>query len=1507
MATAALRRAMTAFTRPPDPPDAALLRQFADGRCEAAFAALVRRHGPLVLGVCRRVVPDRHLADDAFQAAFVVLARRAGGIDPTRPLGPWLYGVAHRVALRARTMIGRRRKRETLAAGVPEVPHTPPAADDTTAILDEEIARLPDATREAVILCELQGLTRREAAAKLGVAEGTLSSRLAAARKLLAARLRSRGVTLGVALAGAAVLSPELASAAVAAATGATLNSVVVSLADGASAMTLLNKLKLTGVAVLFLFLSAGGVGPWGVNHTAAAPPDKPAPPKASRLLLSFSGKHDGQEHYDSVVSIDPDTGTWKLLAESGHGGRVTADGTTVVFVKENAVHNVATDGSNNPGKLFDDDGYGGPVPSRDGKHIFVSRITDKAGLWKHTTTRYTAAGGDPTPVKLPAGEAVLDVSPDGKTFLTRSRSITPLNVSALYAMEEDGMNRVKLSPDGGFNEPARFSPDGKRVAFVRNAKGGFEVWVVGADGKEGKSIFGGKGVFVEGVCWSPDGERLAVIAADLGDKGLIPIGRSDGNWRVELVPADGKEKGTLPLKADEVRSLRGVDWYTPPKGADPPKREPIKAPVPKAAPPEGVIVLSSFGAEKPIEIVKPDGTTVRVVKPEGWFKPWQVRLTADGKGAICADMYPTVERKLKWWTLHAVRWLDLRADEVKPTTIVEEAYCPTVACTPDGKAVYLSHIDEEALGAAPAKGDKLPFESWRYDPATGKKTRLKLPPDHAVLDVSPDGKTLLTKTAEFGTPKVEVYLTPLDTLKPEKFGDAPLVVLYTPRFSPDGKRVLWAKAPDGPLNPDAMGVFVTDVATKKEVKLNLPPGVGASHLCWSPDGKRIAVHSVETSSNQKGSDVTSRVTVCDVDGGNPSAIVSREPGQPGPGGSTYITGLDWVSATPTEHHKKDEPKAKPPVSEAARAPVPKAKLPEKLDRPPAAAEELRKELAGWDEKYRHGSEEKFAELEKRADEVAKEYDTDYNQARVWFAVAHVAGQSDIGKHAGRVRQYAEKALKLSRDPLDRGRLYSYLASCEEVGRGEFADRRRKAADWLLKGYLELLAQELPDQKPELPGVERFDVGGNGPEAAQARAKHAAQVAAREQAVWVCDQIDRRDTLVLHLRNLYEPHPKVYGHGPDGPDELRKLAEAVLPSAGDVDTLMERVLPGVKPPTREPIKAPVPAVKEETMGLTASVTPEKKEVMLGEPTHFAFTVTNPTDKGWGFDVGGDYRNRLGRPNSFTVQVTGPDGKAVPQPDSGPDLGGLSTGVKLPADGTHTFTLFLPQWATFDKPGEYTISVRRKLSLVPLGLTDDERSKVNPEVATVAASARITVTKADAKKFGDLIDTLGVDLFNPRRSDRATTMLLEIRDERVIPHFVKLGQLPRVEPRYAACEGLKKFKTDDAFTALKALAATTADDLKGSAVNRQLEESSARAVRHAAVHALADCPHPEALPLVWKAAGDENDAVRMTVLHKAFEVKSAEARAIIARLTDDADERVRNEAKRYADLLAKEKK
>ena len=181
--------------------DDELLARFVANRDEEAFAGLVRRHGPMVLAVCRRVIGDAHLAEDAFQVVFLVLARRASDVKPGGAFRGWLYGVAVRTAKEARKIAARSRGREFLVSNVPDRPAPVERSPDADAlrILDEEIGRLPDHLRAAVILFEIDGLSRRDVADRLGIPEGTLASRLAKARKVLAARLRDRGVTVPVA------------------------------------------------------------------------------------------------------------------------------------------------------------------------------------------------------------------------------------------------------------------------------------------------------------------------------------------------------------------------------------------------------------------------------------------------------------------------------------------------------------------------------------------------------------------------------------------------------------------------------------------------------------------------------------------------------------------------------------------------------------------------------------------------------------------------------------------------------------------------------------------------------------------------------------------------------------------------------------------------------------------------------------------------------------------------------------------------------------------------------------------------------------------------------------------------------------------------------------------------------------------------------------------------------------------------------------------------------------
>jgi RNA polymerase sigma factor (sigma-70 family) len=258
--------------------DGQLLEDFINRREEAAIASLVRRHAPMVWGVCRRVLRNHHDAEDAFQATFLVLVRKAASVVPREMVANWLYGVAHQTALKARATAAKRKGRERPVAEMPE----PAVAEqdrwhDLRPLLDEELSRLPEKYRAVVVLCDLEGKTRNETARQLGVPEGTVAGRLARARTMLAKRLARRGITLsGGAL--ACVLSEKVVSAGVptslvsstiraaalvaaarAAASGA-VSAKVAALTEGVLKAMTLNKMKArSAVLMLVALIGIGG------------------------------------------------------------------------------------------------------------------------------------------------------------------------------------------------------------------------------------------------------------------------------------------------------------------------------------------------------------------------------------------------------------------------------------------------------------------------------------------------------------------------------------------------------------------------------------------------------------------------------------------------------------------------------------------------------------------------------------------------------------------------------------------------------------------------------------------------------------------------------------------------------------------------------------------------------------------------------------------------------------------------------------------------------------------------------------------------------------------------------------------------------------------------------------------------------------------------------------------------------------------------------------------------
>jgi RNA polymerase sigma factor (sigma-70 family) len=193
--------------------DAELLGRFVSHRDEVAFTGLLTRHGPMIWSVCRRILADVHRAEDAFQATFLVLVRKAGSISRREHLASWLYGVAFRVALDARAQAARRSQRERVMPEVPtmELAEVTPRCD-LSPLLDEEVHRLPTQYRTPILLCYYQGKTNAEAAAELGWAEGTVFSRLARARDYLRKRLQRRG--LGMAAGALTATLAQQASAA---------------------------------------------------------------------------------------------------------------------------------------------------------------------------------------------------------------------------------------------------------------------------------------------------------------------------------------------------------------------------------------------------------------------------------------------------------------------------------------------------------------------------------------------------------------------------------------------------------------------------------------------------------------------------------------------------------------------------------------------------------------------------------------------------------------------------------------------------------------------------------------------------------------------------------------------------------------------------------------------------------------------------------------------------------------------------------------------------------------------------------------------------------------------------------------------------------------------------------------------------------------------------------------------------------------------------------------------
>jgi RNA polymerase sigma factor (sigma-70 family) len=302
--------------------DGQLLEDYLSRRDQSAFAALLGRHGPMVWGVCRRLLRNHHDAEDAFQATFLVLVRKAASIVPRHMVANWLYGVAHQTALNARANAARRKERERQ---VPEMPQPavcePDRWRDLQPLLDQELSRLPNRYRVVLVLCDLEGKTRKAAARQLGVPEGTVAGWLARGRAMLAKRLAHRGVALPAG-ALAAVLSEQASSAGVpAAVVSATLQAAgllaagvtaaggisvhVTALTEGVMKAMLVSKLKttmaglllvaalLSGAILIYQAQAARTPQTQGAEQPQAKPDGQPVTPRKDEGMRQAAARAD--------------------------------------------------------------------------------------------------------------------------------------------------------------------------------------------------------------------------------------------------------------------------------------------------------------------------------------------------------------------------------------------------------------------------------------------------------------------------------------------------------------------------------------------------------------------------------------------------------------------------------------------------------------------------------------------------------------------------------------------------------------------------------------------------------------------------------------------------------------------------------------------------------------------------------------------------------------------------------------------------------------------------------------------------------------------------------------------------------------------------------------------------------------------------------------------------------------------------------------------------------------
>jgi RNA polymerase sigma factor (sigma-70 family) len=581
-------RKLAAEQRPGGEPDQELLQQFLAGESpgEEAFAALVGRHGAMVLGVCRSVLGHRQDAEDAFQATFLVLARKARAIRKQASVGSWLHGVAYRLARRAKMRAEKRRAWQAPAA-------PPPAADlleelsvrEWQAILHAELERLPQKYRAALLLCYWEGKTRDEAAEHLGLARGTLREHLERARNLLRGRLVRRGLTPSVALFATLfadnstqAVPPSLAAATTRAAVtfaGKTtpaglVPATALALAEGAIRTTQIKKWTAAALVLLLLSSLVSGLGLLALAPGGDAGEQKEvtqdarpkAVPPAERAGERPLDKQPRTDAYGDPLPPGALARLGTLRFRHGLGANFlafTADGKTVAYAGGGGVDNVVRMVDSRTGKELRTIALGpSDLPERlalspDGKLLAVGFVNPYQPKQPPTVVWDTATGK--VLRRIERNGWGLAFSPDGK-LLAAGWQVWEV-ATGRKVRELSGGGEPGFSPDGKWLALAGYLPNRVEPVVLYDTASWRKVRSLEADPAGKLSVT----PYRPALAFSPDGKLLVAGTAQDG----VRIWEAATGKRIAFLPAPSSGEGSLSISPDRkllaVASSRTTIW----------------------------------------------------------------------------------------------------------------------------------------------------------------------------------------------------------------------------------------------------------------------------------------------------------------------------------------------------------------------------------------------------------------------------------------------------------------------------------------------------------------------------------------------------------------------------------------------------------------------------------------------------------------------------------------------------------------------------------------------------------------------------------------------------------------------------------------------------------------------------------------------------------------------------------------------------------------------------------